>query len=154
MAFARTVSTPAVSENHNRAVLGPFRQGRVVRGLHVFGQQADGTIPTSGHFSIYATPIFEGLRPPHNDFLLDRFITDRYFEGFAGYLRLPYYVDCYLPLQVVFDRAGSRDKEFWLVPGAKHNQALHVAGDAYRQRIREFFCSHFPAVPVESESAA
>src|SRR5262249_11549220 len=25
-------------------------------------------------------------------------------------------------------------REFWLVESAKHNQALHVAGDAYRQR--------------------
>lgn len=30
-------------------------------------------------------------------------------------------------------------KEFWLVEGAKHNQALHVAGDEYRQRVLAFF---------------
>jgi pimeloyl-ACP methyl ester carboxylesterase len=30
-------------------------------------------------------------------------------------------------------------KEFWLVPGAKHNQALHLAGDEYRRRVLEFF---------------
>jgi fermentation-respiration switch protein FrsA (DUF1100 family) len=33
-------------------------------------------------------------------------------------------------------------KEFWLVPGAKHNQALQVAGDEYRRRVLEFFERH------------
>lgn len=30
-------------------------------------------------------------------------------------------------------------KEFWLVEGAKHNQALALAGDAYRERVLDFF---------------
>ena len=43
--------------------------------------------------------------------------------------------------RALFDRA--RDpKEFWLVPGAKHNQALQVAGDEYRRRVLEFFERH------------
>ncbi len=33
-------------------------------------------------------------------------------------------------------------KELWLVPGAKHNQALQVAGDEYRRRVLEFFEKH------------
>jgi fermentation-respiration switch protein FrsA (DUF1100 family) len=33
-------------------------------------------------------------------------------------------------------------KEFWIVDGAKHNQALNVAGDEYRQRVLTFFHSH------------
>jgi pimeloyl-ACP methyl ester carboxylesterase len=33
-------------------------------------------------------------------------------------------------------------KEFWLVDGAKHNQALHVAGEKYRKRVLEFFQAH------------
>jgi alpha-beta hydrolase superfamily lysophospholipase len=33
-------------------------------------------------------------------------------------------------------------KEFWLVEGAKHNQALHMAGDEYRRRVLEFFENH------------
>ena len=33
-------------------------------------------------------------------------------------------------------------KEFWLVPGAKHNQALQAAGDEYRRRVLEFFEKH------------
>jgi pimeloyl-ACP methyl ester carboxylesterase len=41
----------------------------------------------------------------------------------------------------LFARAR-RPKEFWLVEGAKHNQALQVAGDAYRQRVLAFFQTH------------
>jgi uncharacterized protein len=33
-------------------------------------------------------------------------------------------------------------KEFWLVPGAKHNGALHVCGDEYRKRVLSFFEHH------------
>jgi fermentation-respiration switch protein FrsA (DUF1100 family) len=33
-------------------------------------------------------------------------------------------------------------KEFWLIPGAKHNLGLQVAGDEYRRRVREFFDKH------------
>jgi hypothetical protein len=33
-------------------------------------------------------------------------------------------------------------KEFWLVPGAKHNQALHLVGDEYRRRVLAFFEQH------------
>jgi uncharacterized protein len=33
-------------------------------------------------------------------------------------------------------------KEFWLVPGAKHNGALSVCGDEYRQRVLTFFEQH------------
>jgi fermentation-respiration switch protein FrsA (DUF1100 family) len=40
--------------------------------------------------------------------------------------------------QSLFEQAGE-PKEFWLVEGAKHNQALHVAGDEYRRRVQEFF---------------
>jgi pimeloyl-ACP methyl ester carboxylesterase len=38
----------------------------------------------------------------------------------------------------LFDDARE-PKEFWLVAGAKHNQALHVAGEAYRQKLVDFF---------------
>jgi dipeptidyl aminopeptidase/acylaminoacyl peptidase len=33
----------------------------------------------------------------------------------------------------------SGPRELWLVPQAKHNQALHVAGEDYRQRVLRFF---------------
>jgi fermentation-respiration switch protein FrsA (DUF1100 family) len=43
--------------------------------------------------------------------------------------------------RALFDRSRE-PKEFWLVPGAKHNQALQLAGDEYRQRVLEFFERH------------
>jgi hypothetical protein len=33
-------------------------------------------------------------------------------------------------------------KELWLVENAKHNQALQVAGEEYRQRVLRFFETH------------
>jgi pimeloyl-ACP methyl ester carboxylesterase len=33
-------------------------------------------------------------------------------------------------------------KELWMAEGARHNQALHVAGDEYRQRVLDFFLTH------------
>jgi pimeloyl-ACP methyl ester carboxylesterase len=38
-------------------------------------------------------------------------------------------------------------KELWIVPGAKHNQALQVAGDLYRRRVLDFFAAHLEAAP-------
>jgi uncharacterized protein len=43
--------------------------------------------------------------------------------------------------RALFDRARA-PKEFWLVSGAKHNQALLVAGEEYRRRVLEFFERH------------
>jgi fermentation-respiration switch protein FrsA (DUF1100 family) len=36
-------------------------------------------------------------------------------------------------------RHARMPKEFWLVEGAKHNQALQTAGDEYRRRVLAFF---------------
>lgn len=47
--------------------------------------------------------------------------------------------------QTLFERVRG-PKEFWLVEGAKHNQAFHVAGDEYRRRVREFFLAHLAPV--------
>jgi uncharacterized protein len=41
----------------------------------------------------------------------------------------------------LFERARG-PKEYWLVEGAKHNQALQVAGEEYRRRVLEFFSMH------------
>lgn len=46
--------------------------------------------------------------------------------------------------QEIFERAG-KPKEFWLVPGAKHNQAFHLATDAYQRRVLAFFDEHLAA---------
>jgi hypothetical protein len=43
--------------------------------------------------------------------------------------------------RALFARAR-RPKDFWLVDGAKHNQALQVAADGYRQRVLSFFQEH------------
>ncbi|MBY0526299.1 MAG: prolyl oligopeptidase family serine peptidase [Gemmataceae bacterium] len=43
--------------------------------------------------------------------------------------------------KMVFESA--RDpKQFWLVDGAKHNQALHLVHDEYQRRVLEFFNEH------------
>jgi pimeloyl-ACP methyl ester carboxylesterase len=49
--------------------------------------------------------------------------------------------------QDLFERAGA-PKEFWLVEDAKHNQALQVAGDEYRQRVLDFFQAHLGRLPT------
>jgi pimeloyl-ACP methyl ester carboxylesterase len=41
----------------------------------------------------------------------------------------------------LFEKAR-QPKEFWLVEGAKHNQALQVAGEEYRRRVLAFFEQH------------
>jgi fermentation-respiration switch protein FrsA (DUF1100 family) len=48
-------------------------------------------------------------------------------------------------------------KEFWLVDHAKHNQAIQIAGDEYRQRVSAFFHRYLadgshPMAPVDGES--
>jgi alpha-beta hydrolase superfamily lysophospholipase len=57
--------------------------------------------------------------------------------------------------QALFEYARE-PREFWLVENAKHNQALHVAGDEYRRRVLEFFLRHLPsgAVPVPARPEA
>ncbi len=39
-------------------------------------------------------------------------------------------------------------KEFWLVEGAKHNQAIQVAGATYQRRIADFFHRHLAGTPL------
>jgi pimeloyl-ACP methyl ester carboxylesterase len=46
-----------------------------------------------------------------------------------------------------------RPKELWIVEGAKHNQALQVAGDEYKRRVTEFFDKHL-ATAVSNHRAA
>jgi fermentation-respiration switch protein FrsA (DUF1100 family) len=51
--------------------------------------------------------------------------------------------------QVLFSYAR-KPKELWLVEGAKHNQALNVAGDQYQRKLVNFFAAHLEpkAAPV------
>ena len=43
--------------------------------------------------------------------------------------------------QTLFDRAR-QPKELWLVKGAKHNQAFHLANGEYQRRVLAFFTAH------------
>jgi pimeloyl-ACP methyl ester carboxylesterase len=49
--------------------------------------------------------------------------------------------------EALFRRVGAPEKEFWAVPGAKHNQALHVAPADYARRIVDFFDDHLGDIP-------
>jgi pimeloyl-ACP methyl ester carboxylesterase len=59
-------------------------------------------------------------------------------------------------------RAKRGTAELWVVDNAKHNQALHVAGDEYHRKLIEFFDTHLAGVapgranaesaPVDSRS--
>jgi alpha-beta hydrolase superfamily lysophospholipase len=46
--------------------------------------------------------------------------------------------------QALFERAGA-PREFWLVEGAKHNQAMNVANGEYQKRVLAFFDTHLAA---------
>jgi pimeloyl-ACP methyl ester carboxylesterase len=53
----------------------------------------------------------------------------------------------------VFERARP-PKEFWLVEGAKHNQAIQVAGEEYQQRVLDFFLEHLAGIKTPAERTA
>ncbi len=64
--------------------------------------------------------------------------------------------------RALFELAGA-PKELWLVEGAKHNQAVHVANGEYKRRVRAFFDTHLaapappsaaPAAPAASAASA
>ena len=73
-------------------------------------------------------------------------------ESAAGKLRRPLLMihgeaDTYIKPEMaraLFGRAKG-PKEFWLVPKAKHNQALNAAGDEYHARLVAFFDQHLGA---------
>jgi pimeloyl-ACP methyl ester carboxylesterase len=52
--------------------------------------------------------------------------------------------------KALFDMARG-PKEFWLIEGAKHNQAINIAGDDYRNRVLAFFQAHL-SHPASSPS--
>jgi pimeloyl-ACP methyl ester carboxylesterase len=53
--------------------------------------------------------------------------------------------------QKLFERAKG-PKEMWIVPGAKHNQALTVAGDEYHAKVVAFFDRHLASI-TDDDSA-
>lgn len=44
------------------------------------------------------------------------------------------------------DAKKAKSKELWVVPGAKHNQALNIAGEAYHAKLVAFFDEHLGAL--------
>ncbi len=51
----------------------------------------------------------------------------------------------------LFSYLGSERKEFWLVPGAKHNQAPLIAGEEYYSKLVQFFDTHLGALSTHPE---
>jgi fermentation-respiration switch protein FrsA (DUF1100 family) len=45
-------------------------------------------------------------------------------------------------------------RDFWVVEGAKHNQALHTSGEEYRRRVLDFFEKHLAAGPGPEKGEA
>lgn len=58
--------------------------------------------------------------------------------------------DTYIKPEMAAELVGyaKGPKELWVVPGAKHNQALATAGDEYRRRVLEFFDKHLAGRPA------
>lgn len=90
----------------------------------------------------------------------NRGVTYPSVEKAAGRLHRPLLMihgeaDAYIKPEMaksLFERA-SGPKSLWLVPKAKHNQALHVATEEYNRTVLEFFDRHLaeheePALPV------
>jgi fermentation-respiration switch protein FrsA (DUF1100 family) len=55
--------------------------------------------------------------------------------------------DTYIKADMARDlfRSARESKELWIVPAAKHNQAMQVAPDEFRRRVRDFFDQHLGA---------
>lgn len=53
--------------------------------------------------------------------------------------------------KTLFKLAG-QPKDLWMVDGAKHNQAFHMANGQYQQRVLDFFTTHL--APAEGIAAA
>jgi dipeptidyl aminopeptidase/acylaminoacyl peptidase len=56
--------------------------------------------------------------------------------------------------RAIFARASGEPKKLWVVPKAKHNQALHVAGDEYHRVLVEFFDRHLAGQSEPAQPAA
>jgi alpha-beta hydrolase superfamily lysophospholipase len=54
--------------------------------------------------------------------------------------------------QALFERAKA-PKDFWLVEGAKHNQALQLVREAYQRRVLEFFNEHLARPETAAKTA-
>jgi dipeptidyl aminopeptidase/acylaminoacyl peptidase len=78
-----------------------------------------------------------GLRFPHLEHHLPHLAPRPLFMIHGG-------ADTYIKpdmASALFELAG-KPRTFWLVDGAKHNQALHVANGEYQRRVLDFFQRH------------
>jgi uncharacterized protein len=78
-----------------------------------------------------------GLRFPHLEYVLPQLAPRPLFMIHGG-------ADTYIKPEMakaLFDLAGD-PRAFWLVEGAKHNQALNVANGEYQRRVLAFFQEH------------
>jgi fermentation-respiration switch protein FrsA (DUF1100 family) len=113
-----------------------------------------GLIPSwyYGHIGLVGLRVIErerGCRFPHLERALPRLAPRPLLMIHGG-------ADAYIKpdmAEALFRRAGG-PKELWLVPGAKHNGALHTAGDEYRRRVLEFFDQHLAAEEAAARRAA
>ena len=86
----------------------------------------------------------------------NRGVTYPSVEKAVGKLRQPLLMihgegDTYIKPEMaktLFARAKG-PKDLWVVPKAKHNQALHAAGDEYHRRLVEFFDRHLAGIDAE-----
>ena len=90
----------------------------------------------------------------------NRGVTYPSVEKAVGKLRRPVLMiqgesDTYIKPEMalaLYERAAA-PKDLWLVPGAKHNQAIAVAEDEYHRRVVEFFDRHLAGVVPDDDSA-
>jgi uncharacterized protein len=63
--------------------------------------------------------------------------------------------DSYIKVEMARDvfRRAAGEKSFWVVPGAKHNQAINIAGDDYCRRVIGFFDAHLASLEPASAAA-
>lgn len=104
----RRFTLAAVSESQRQLLLGPFRQGRVVRGLHFTVRRTAGA---ADFVALAACAVTDPVPVPPTSSLAFDALENQFFNGFTGYvnpiyLRLPVDQDVYLPLQVEFRISG------------------------------------------------
>ena len=64
--------------------------------------------------------------------------------------------DSLIPISMGKDlfRRAAQPKRFWIVPGARHNQALHAAGQEYHDTVRGFFDYHLAGIEPGTKSVS
>ena len=140
----------------------------------------DGAFPTHGTVRNYMRKwlvvysdnrILRKLPNWYFGFIRDRVLSTISRESRCGYPNLERVIRRITP-RPVFMIHGGRDgyirpeiarelfeharepREFWLVKGARHNAALEIAGDEYRERVQRFFRTHLIGTDAVSETTS